>query len=558
MIVIRASSSVLAALAATLMLLACSPQGERPPFVDITGEVGLSFEHDNGMTGKRYFSEVVGPGAALFDYDNDGDLDAFIVQGGSLDPATDPETLPSDMLWRNDSVPGQEPLMHFVDVTSASGIHGTGYGMGVATGDVNGDGLIDLYVTNFGPNKLWLNGGDGTFIDATTPTLEEPRWSTSATFFDYDLDGDLDLFGANYVGYRIAQHRPCLNAAGAIEYCGPASFPPETDRLWRNLGDGTFEDVTGIAGLIDLPASALGVVSADFNDDGWPDLYVTNDLMPNHLWLNQGDGTFVEDALLAGCAVNENGAPEASMGLAVADFDRDGDEDLFMTHLDTETNTAYSNLGNGLFEDASNEWGLTIPSLGLTGFGTAALDFDNDGWLDLIAANGAVKTIAEQRIAGDPLPLREPNLLLQNREGRFHDLTSTVPALLVADVGRGLATGDIDNDGDDDVLVLNNNGPAQLLRNEVGQAGSWIGVILTETTTLGARIAWVGEARHQLRTSRSGQSYCSASDPRVRLGGTTAQDGYLLVAPLRGAPRRLMSVPRRHYLRLPLIETSRP
>ena len=537
----------LAPIFAILLLVACAPRAPEEIFVEINAEVGLDFVHDNGMTGERYFSEVVGPGGAFLDYDNDGDLDLFLVQGGPLGtPVTDGE-LPSDALWRNDSLPGAGRL-RMVEVTAASGIDSTGYGMGVAVGDVNGDGWPDLYVTNFGPNRLWLNLGDGTFRDATTPTLSEPRWSMSATFLDYDRDGDLDLYVANYVEYRLAQHRPCLNAAGAVEYCGPASFPGESDRLWRNRGNGSFEDVSGISGIIDKPGSGLGVVTADFDDDGWPDIYVANDLMPNHLWMNQRDGTFLEDALLAGCAVNESGAPEASMGLAVADFDRDGDEDLFMTHLDTETNTAFVNQGNGLFVDGSNEWGLSAPSIGLTGFGTVAIDYDNDGWFDLVTANGAVKTLPDQRLAGDPLPLREPNLLLHNEQGSFRAVTEQAPALQVRNVSRGLAIGDVDNDGDDDLLVLNNNGPARLLRNEVGSTSPWLAVSIVGAGTLGAQVTVAsGDTEQpllrQLKSVRPGASYCSASDARLRFGGVAAKnsieirlvDGRRLA--LRGAPR---------------------
>jgi hypothetical protein len=538
------------------LLAGCATPEPTPIFVDVAVESGLEFTHVNGMTGERYFSEVVGPGVALFDYDGDGDLDVYLIQGGPLAPeeraaAARSGVLPGDRLFRSDRPAGEGSMPRFVDVTAASGLAADGYGMGVAVGDVDGDGFADLYVTNFGRNQLWRNRADGTFEDVTTPSLAEPRWSTSAAFLDYDLDGDLDLFAVNYVEYRIAQHRPCLNPAGAVEYCGPSGFPPETDRLWRNRGDGTFEDVSGIAGLVDRPGSGLGVVSADFDGNGLPDLYVANDLMPNHLWLNQGDGTFREDALLAGCAVNESGAPEASMGLAVGDFDRDGDEDLFMTHLDTETNTAFVNEGNGLFVDGTNEWGLSSPSIGMTGFGTAPIDYDNDGWLDLIAANGAVKTIAEQRLAGDPLPLREPNLLLRNEDGRFRSVTDLAPVLERTDVSRGLATGDVDNDGDADVLLVNNSGAAQLLRNEVGQGSSWIGVDPAAGGNVGTRVELVAQPRPLLRQSRSAQSYCSASDSRVLLGGAgLGSRGLDLSTPGEGR-RRLAAVPAGRYLRLP-------
>lgn len=545
----RRAALVRALAASGGLMLACAPTVQEPPFVDVSAEVGLDFVHINGMTGERYFNEIVGSGAALVDYDNDGDLDLYLVQGGPLDPAAADGPKPTDALWRNDTPDGGTGL-RLVETTAASGIDSREYGMGVVVGDVNGDGHPDLYITNFGPNRLWVNRGDGTFLDGTTPTLSEPRWSTGATFIDYDLDDDLDLFVANYVEYRVAQHRPCLNAAGAIEYCGPASFPGETDRLWRNLGDGSFEDVTGRAGIIDLAGSGLGAVTADFDADGWPDIYVANDLMPNYLWINQGDGTFREDALLAGCAVNESGAPEASMGLAVADFDRDGDEDLFMTHLDAETNTAFLNRGDGLFEDASNEWGLSTPSLGLTGFGTAAIDYDNDGWIDLVTANGAVRTLADQRLAGDPLPLREPNLLLRNVGGSFRAETGQAPALEVLDVSRGLASGDIDNDGDDDLLEMNNGGAARLLRNEIGQDGAWLGVSLVGPGASGARVSIDADGRSQIRTVRPNASYCSSSDSRLRLGDVGGDVAVDIALP-NGRRRRLVGPTTQRYLVVP-------
>ncbi len=546
-------------LASLLALLAgCASPEPTPLFVDIAAETGLRFTHVNGMTGELYFSEVFGPGVAFLDYDGDGDLDVYLIQGGPLDPeermaAERPgAALPRDRLFRNDTSGGAGAGLRFVDVTGASRLAATGYGMGVAVGDVDGDGFVDLYVTNLGANQLWRNRGDGAFDNATTPTLAEPRWSTSAAFLDYDRDGDLDLFAVNYVEYRIAQHRPCLNPAGAVEYCGPSWYPPETDRLWRNRGDGTFEDVSGIAGFVDRPGSGLGVTSADLDGDGWRDLYVANDLMPNHLWLNQGDGSFREDALLAGCAVNESGAPESSMGLAVGDFDRDGDEDLFMTHIDAETNTAFVNDGGGLFVDGTNEWGLSSPSIGRTGFGTAPIDYDNDGWLDLIAANGAVKTIAEQRLAGDPLPLREPNLLLRNEAGVFRTVTGLAPVLEIADVSRGLATGDVDNDGDADVLLVNNNGPVQLLRNETGQDGPWLGIDPTAGAHgIGTRAELATDPRALMRESRSSQSYCSASDHRILLGGATPGASRLDLRAPGGARRRFASIPSGRYLRLP-------
>jgi hypothetical protein len=480
------------------------------------------------MSGAFYFPEINGGGVAWLDADGDGDLDAYLVQSGPIGPKTGKQPaaetssgkdLPSDRLFRNQGG-------RFVDVTEASGLHATGYGMGVATGDVDNDGDVDLYVANYGPNQLWRNNGDGTFTDVTAPAhVDDPRWSIGASFVDYDRDGDLDLYVVNYVEFDLERNPRCFTESSRRDYCGPSAFPSVPDRLFRNRGDGTFEDVSADSGIGRQAGSGLGVVSADFNRDGWPDLYVANDGQANFLWLNQGDGTFRDDALFAGVALNREGAPEASMGVDAGDFDGDGDDDLFMTHLMGESNTLYVNDGTGLFEDRSLEAGLASGSVPYTAFGTAWADVDNDGWLDLFIGNGAVRILEERARRGDPYPLDQPNQLFWNDRGkRFVDITDRAgEAFGEAEVTRGAAFGDVDDDGDLDILVSNNEGRARLLINQVGQDRLWIGLRIVEgeppRDALGARVEVVLAGGPSLwRRVRTDGSYASAHDPRVLVG----------------------------------------
>ena len=329
-----------------------------------------------------------------------------------------------DRLYRND-LQEQEAgrrRLHFTDVTEGSGIEAPGYGMGVAAGDFNNDGWTDLYLTNFGPNQMWRNNGDGTFTDVTGPTgTDDPRWSVSAAFLDHDRDGWLDLYVGNYVDFSFSNHKRCFSFAdadggNALEYCDPGQYRPLPESLFRNRGDGTFEDVSRQAGIARESNGALGVSTADFDGDGWIDIYVANDKRPNHLWINQQDGTFRNRALLAGCAVSGEGFSESSMGVDAADHDNDGDEDLFMTHMSlNEKNTLYVNEGRMSFKDASYLSGLALPSIPFTGFGTAFLDFDNDGALDILSVNGHVKNVealvraeGSFSLASDQSTLQEP------------------------------------------------------------------------------------------------------------------------------------------------------
>ena len=514
-------------------------------FLAAEADTGLDFTHFNGMSGELYFNEMMGAGVALLDYDGDGDLDVYLIQGSMLGPgktladATFPPRHPApltDRLYRNDSWIDDAGgwTLRFRDVTEAAGLQVLGYGMGAATGDFDNDGWVDIYITGFGPNHLLRNLGDGTFEDVTEASgTSESRWSVPATFLDYDDDGWLDLFVGNYVRLRLVDPVRCSTQTGAPEYCGPQGFQDETDRLWRNRGDGTFTDVSSTSGITAAHGAALGAVAADFNRDGLGDLYVANDLSPNQLWINQGDGRFVDDGLLAGCAVNWQGEPEASMGVHADDFDGDGDTDLFMTHLLSQTNTLYLNDGRGVFHDATRESDLGAASWSYTGFGTASIDYDNDGELDLFVANGAVRTIESLVDAGDPFPLHQRNQLFRNLGGgRFEDVSSGVGAWLErSEVSRGTAAGDVDNDGDTDLVVSNNNGPARLSLNRVGHAAAWIGLRLVDASgrdALGAttRTRTV-EGVARWRRVRTDSSYASASDPRIVVGlgaATAVQD----------------------------------
>jgi hypothetical protein len=513
-----------------------------PIFNELSTTAGLKFQHYNGMTGKLYLPEITGSGAALFDFDNDGDLDVFIVQGNILDPDSKAgDTLfpwrgsepPRGRLFRNDLVVAKDGsrVLKFTDVTEKSGIVATGYGMGVAVGDINNDGWPDLYITNLGHNQMYLNKGDGTFVDVTMKTgTDDPRWSTSAAFFDYDRDGWLDLMVVNYADFSVTNSPTCYAATTAKDYCTPRVYRAPGNRLFHNKGNGAFEDMTVAAGIDKEFGHGLGVVTADFDGDGWMDIYVANDGDPNQLWINQKNGTFRNEALLAGAAVNRDGQAEAGMGVDAGDFDGNGTEDIFVTHLMDQTNTLYTNLGKALFEDRTREAGLGMPGTRFTGFGTLFFDYDNDGWLDLLVANGAVQLLPELMRKGNPYPLGQPNQLFHNDgKGKFVEVSDQAgEAFQLLEVSRGAVFGDIDNDGDTDVLITNNNGPARLLLNQVGNRNHWLGLRLIGKDNgrdmLGAQVEIVISKNNVLwRRARTDGGYLSANDPRVLVGlGTSA------------------------------------
>ncbi len=504
-----------------------------PVFVDRAVELGVDFTHFNGMTGRLYFAEHMGTGAALSDFDGDGDLDLYLGQGHPLAPPDEAAARAAgpalrDRLFRNDLDTGE---LRFTDITVESGLNAMGYAMGVAVGDIDNDGDPDLYILNLAANELWRNDsepGAPRFTNITDGSnTADPRWSAAASFFDFDADGLLDLFVGNYVEFRVAIHKQCASAEGVLDYCGPKAYQPEANRVLKNLGDGVFEDWTSRLGLSDLKRPTLGVVASDFDGDGFIDVYVANDQHANALLLNQAGAGFIDDAAMAGAAVDASGQPQASMGVLAEDFNGDGLVDLFMTHLHRETNTLYVNLGDGLWDDATRSSGLGRPSFAYTGFGAAALDYDRDGELDIVVANGAVKRIDEQYRAGEPLPLRQRNQLFRGLgRGRFAEAPDFEdPA--VAEVSRALAAGDLDNDGDRDLVIANNNGPVRILLNgDRPESEGWAGIDLrlpgADDAAPGRRAlgAWVGTERARgadrlWRRFHTDGSYAAANDPRV-------------------------------------------
>ena len=508
-------------------------------FTDHTLAAGIDFVHFNGMSGNFDFAEIFAPGVALLDFDNDGDLDVYFPQGRPLDAGASPGATPAegsrprgrsltDRLYRNDLVVHADGsrTLRFTDVTAGSGLEAPGYGMGAATGDFDNDGRIDLYLTRLGSNRMLRNNGDGTFSDVTSRTgTGHARWGVSASFLDFDRDGWLDLYVGNYVDHRPGGDADCSTPTGVRNYCGPQRYLAVPDRLYRNRGDGTFDDVTAESQIASAFGRALGVVADDLDGDGWVDVYVANDGDDNQLWINRRDGTFRDGALLAGVALNHAGMAEAGMGVDAGDVDNDGDVDLFVTHLDNETNTLYVNDGTGMFEDRSARARLAAPSVPFTGFGARWFDADNDGWLDLLAVNGAVSVLQPLLQAGDPFPLHQRNQLFRNLgDGRFEDASDRAGAAFRrSEVSRGAAFGDLDNDGDVDVVIGNNNGPARLLLNQLGNRHHWLGLRLAggepPRDMLGARVGVFPADRPPLwRRAGSDGSYASASDPRVLVG----------------------------------------
>jgi len=509
---------------------------EQDWFVDRARESGLDFVHVNGMSGKLYVPEVLAPGVALFDFDNDGDLDVYLVQGRPLSSSAglESKTRPTPSgelngrLFRNDLRVNSDGTrtLRFTDVTRESGIVTPGYGMGVAAGDFNNDGWVDLYLTKFdAPNQLLRNNGNGTFTDVSKSSGTDLRsWSVSASFVDVNRDGWLDLYVGNYVRYSLEHSTQCFGASGALDYCMPDAYQPLQDRLFINRRDGTFADASVTSGIAREYGPALGVSTADFNGDGWMDIYVANDGKENQLWLNKKDGTFENVALLSGVALPVTGKAEASMGVDAGDFDDDGDEDLFMTELTSQGSNLYVNDGSAVFDDRSTPSGVGPASVPFTGFGTGWFDYDNDGRLDLLSVNGTVQIIESLRQAKDPLPLHQRKLLFHNLGGgRFQEVSAQAGAVFaLSEVGRGAAFGDVDNDGLVDVLVGNNNGPTRLLINQTANGHHWIGLRLAGVggrDMLGARVEVIqAGAPTRWRRARSDGSYASANDPRVIVG----------------------------------------
>lgn len=491
-------------------------RADEPWFEEVSAQAGLDFHFQTGhQPGRYYMPEIKGGGIGLLDYDGDGYLDVFCVQAGSVDPAV--TNRPTHKLFRNSG------NWQFADVTKTAGVGGNGsYGMGCACGDYDGDGWPDLYVTALGTNCLYRNLGNGTFAEVTRQAgVGKVSWGASAAFFDYDGDGRLDLVVANYIRWSRDKEVDCFGRGGLPDYCSPLNYnAPAMATLYHNRGDGTFADVSLAAGLDKAFGYGLGVVAADFNQDGRPDIFVANDATPNQLWINQGNGKFTDEAMIRGCAVNALGMAEAGMGIAVVDMFQRGWLDLFVTHLVGEANRLWLNT-NGYFIDYVTPKGPGAASWPNTSFGVAFADFDNDGILDVYIANGRVKRGPVDLDANDPYA--EPSTLLRGLgQGEFEEVFpqgGTAQLLLAA--SRGAAFGDLDNDGGIDIVVSNRDGPAHLLRNRVSQRGHWIMFKVLNrrgTYAIGARVRLQAGGRTQWRQVQPNQSYCSSNDPRVHFG----------------------------------------
>jgi hypothetical protein len=504
------SVAVLAALA----LLATDTSS--PSFTNIAASAGLNFIHVNGASADRHLPEIMGSGGLFFDYDNDGWTDIFLVDGGSIvDPAANGRARHRLFHNRGNGT--------FEDVTAKSGIVHTQYGMGACAADYDNDGFIDLYVTNAGTNALYHNDGGKSFSDVTQKARVGSRsFGASCAFADVDRDGFVDLFVVNYVDARVDNNPFCGDAAARLRvYCHPLNFAPLAPVLYHNNGDGTFTDISQKAGISSHRGNGLGVVVGDYDDDGWPDIFVANDTTPNFLYHNEGKGVFKEVALTSGVAVASDGRPRAGMGTDWGDYDGDGKLDLFVTNHELETHTLFRNLGKGLFAETTTESGVGVETLPYVGFGTQFVDVDNDGDLDLAIVNGHVMNNSGHFRPGSKEAQRK--LLFRNDGGgKFKEVGRTSgPGFSVEAVGRTLVAGDIDNDGAVDLLVTNNGGPAELLHNS-GSGNNAIVLTLVGTksnrSAVGARVRITTGSVTQLREVKAGSSYLGQSELRVHAG----------------------------------------
>ena len=504
---------------------------------------GIQFVHDSGRSPRRYLPESMGPGVAMFDYDNDGDMDLYFVNSGPADFFKPAKPL-RNVLYRNNGD------LTFTDVTEKAGVPGRDYGIGVSTCDYNADGWTDLFVTNYGTNILYRNNGDRTFTDVTAKAeLGQHGLYTAAVWFDYDRNGTEDVFIGHFVKYSKAEERDCTQG-GEPHYCYPLAYDPYPSRMFRNNGDGTFTDVSESSGIGKHPGKTFGAVATDINNDGWLDLFVANDSVPNFLFLNKKNGTFDEIGLDAEVAYNRDGAARSGMGVDAADFNDDGWQDLFVANFNREMFSIYRNRRNLTFADDAGSTGIATATQMYSGWGVKFFDFDHDGDLDLVVCNGHPDDLIEK--LSTTLKHKEPILLFeQTAPGKFVNLGARAGEAFTRDFpARGLAVGDLDNDGFADMVVGNNHEAPVVLRHRGQTRNAWFGLHLKGQAT-GAIIRWTigGNTRSRLKTA--GGSYLSANDPRELFGlGTAKQVDALEVQWPDGHVDRFRNVAAKRYYSL--------
>lgn len=487
------------------------------PFEEVPpAKSGITWVHSAGKSPEKYLPESSGPGCAFFDYDNDGWMDIYLVNSGKCD-FFDPNPPLRNALYKNNR-DGT-----FTDVTDKAGVAGGGYGQGVAVGDYDGDGFPDLYVTQYGQSILYHNNGDGTFTDVTEKAkVAAPGWSSSAVWFDYDNDGRLDLFVGQFVEFSKTLNKPCgIHEDGRRHYCIPKVYSPMPSWLFHNNGDGTFTDVSKESGIAAHLGKVWGLVASDVNNDGLVDLFVANDTVPNFLFLNRGNGKFEEIGESAGVAYSAEGRARSGMGVDSADYDQDGFTDLFVSNLDREMFSLYRNNKDATFDDMARPTGIAAATRLMSGWGLKFFDFDNDGNLDLLLANGNPDDLIES--IHSQVKYAEPPILFKGTGKTFQDVSAQSGPFFSRPLSaRGMAIGDFDNDGGMDVLIAVNDGPPVLLRNNVGARNHWLGLHLVGKTAnrdaVGASITYQTGDMKQRRVKVGGGSYLSSHDPRVVLG----------------------------------------
>ena len=500
----------------------CLSAQQTPYFTDVTTEAGISFNHDNGKTDHKHIIETMGSGVVFFDYDGDDDADLYFVNSGTIPdkdiPEVDIKNLVGNTLYRNDG------NGNFTDVTKESGIGDTGYGMAASAADIDNDGDSDLYVANYGHDKLFQNNGDGTFTDITIKAgINNTQWSIAAVYLDYDLDGDLDIFVVNYLVYNLSM--PVTKYKGVIGYGHPRSYQGTADVLYRNNGDGTFTNIAESAGLVNSSEGrGMAAVAFDYNMDKYPDIYVTNDTSRNFLYLNNRDGTFTDESLFLGVGYDESGIPEGSMGVDSGDYDRDGLIDLIVANSEKATLYKLERLDRDsfFFTDTTVISGLQQPTLPYVGFSPLFLDYDNDGYLDIFSANGHPQDVIEVLTDHETYGQRD-QLFYNNGDQTFSEVSDQLGSYSQEElVGRASAFSDYDNDGDIDIVIMNSNQRAILLRNDSISKNNWLRIKLIGSISnrdgIGTRVKIKTAGFEQISEVKSGSGYASGSDIRLSFG----------------------------------------